>query len=168
MALNGSLTEELGLSTTFGGTMRRAGIRHAVKRNIKRDVTTLLTFAVCLSGLTVSSCDTEVSVAIIRAEEFRFTPNQVKLPARQKVRLIVRNQGREGHVFQSPILKLKNVRVNGKSLGRLEEGGDSIQIKPGERIELRLVLPEGLYPFRCLMKGHKGMEGTLVLKKVNG
>ena len=145
--------------------MRRARIRDAVKRNIKRDLPNLLALAVCLSGPTLLSCDTELSVVTITAEEFRFTPNQLKLPARQKVRLIVRNQGREGHVFQSSILALKNVRVDGKSLGRLEEGNDRIQINPGERIELQLVLPEGLYPFRCRIKGHKGMEGTLVVGK---
>lgn len=165
MVLNTRFKEKLGISTGFWELMRSSRIPHPVKWNIKRDLTNLLPLAICLSELALLSCDPEFSVATITAEEFRFTPNQVKLPARQKVRLIVRNQGREGHVFQSPILALKNIRVDGKFLARSEEGGDRIQIKPGERIELQLVLPEGLYPFRCLMKGHRGMEGTLVLEK---
>jgi uncharacterized cupredoxin-like copper-binding protein len=124
-----------------------------------------LILAVCLSGLTFLSCDTEFSVTTITAEEYRFTPNLVKLPARQNVRLIVRNQGRERHVFQSPILARKDVFFDRISLAGPWKSADGIQIQPGEQIEFSLKLPEGLYPFRCQIRGHRGMEGTLVVEK---
>lgn len=137
----------------------------AKKRNIHKDVRSLMILALWICGIPLSSCDTGFSSATITAEEFRFSPNLVKLPALQKVRLIVRNQGRERHVFQSPIFTGKNVLFDRKSLPDQWQEADGIQIPPGKWIELSLVLPEGLYPFRCQIRGHKGMKGTLVVEK---
>lgn len=124
-----------------------------------------LILAVWLSGLSSLSCDFEISPATITAEEFRFTPTIVKLPAHQTLRLIIRNQGRERHVFQSPILSGPNVRFYGNGLATPGKSADGIPIPPGGRIEFSLELAEGLYPFRCRIKGHKGMAGTLVVEK---
>jgi len=137
----------------------------AKKKHTHKKVSWLIIMGAWLCGMAFSSCDSGFSSATITAEEFRFSPKLVKLPARQKVRLIVRNQGRERHVFQSPILALKGVLFDRKSLPGEWKGADGIQIQPGERIELSLVLPEGWYPFRCRIRGHKGMEGTLVVEK---
>ena len=60
-------------------------------------------------GLAFSACDAEVPTVTITAEEFRFSPKRLELPAHQIVRLILRNQGHERHVFQSPILTRKDV-----------------------------------------------------------
>ena len=139
-----------------------------LKRNIHRRLTDFLCFTACLTGLSMLSCDAGFYSATITAEEFRFAPNLVKFPAGKKVRLVIRNQGRERHVFQSPILSLKNVRVDGDSPGSGGKGGVGIQLQPGERKELWLVLPEGYFPFRCRIKGHKGMEGALVVGQWKG
>lgn len=144
--------------------MRSQG-RPAKKRNTHKKISGLLVLALWVFGIPLSSCDTGFSSATITAEEFRFTPNLVKLPALQTVRLIVRNQGRERHVFQSPILARNDVFIDKKSLAGRWTGVDGIQLRPGERVELSLVLPDGLYPFRCRIKGHKGMEGTLIAVK---
>ncbi len=135
------------------------------ERNTYQEVRSLLIFVLWICGISFLSCDTELSSATITAEEFRFSPDLVKLPALQKVRLIVRNQGRERHVFHSPILARKNVLFDRESLPDQWRRGDGIQIPPGKWIELSLVLPEGLYPFRCQIRGHKGMEGALVVVK---
>ncbi len=145
--------------------MLRTGVRNVLKRNTPTKVKYFRLVAVLLCGMPFLSCDTGYTKATITAEEFRFTPNLVKLPARQIVRLIVRNQGRERHVFQSPILTRKDVLISRNSLTREAKGTDGISIQPGEQIELSFVLPQGLYPFRCRIKGHKGMEGTLVVVK---
>lgn len=137
----------------------------ARKRNIPKKVSCLLIFGAWICGIPLSSCETGFPSATITAEEFRFTPNLVKLPARQVVRLIVRNQGSERHVFQSPILARKDVFIDRISLAGPWKSTDGIQIQPGEQIEFSLKLPEGLYPFRCQIRGHKGMEGTLVVEK---
>jgi plastocyanin len=125
----------------------------------------LLILGSWLCVMSFSSCDTAFSSVTITAEEFRFTPNFVRLPPRQIIRLIVRNQGREPHVFQSPILTLRDVRFGGGSWEGQVKGRDGIVIQPGKRIELSVELSEGLYPFRCRIKGHKGMEGTLVVQQ---
>lgn len=137
----------------------------AKKRNTYKEFRNLLILVLWSCVIFLSSCDSGLPSAIITAEEFRFFPDLVKLPALQKVRLIVRNQGRERHVFQSPILARKNVLFDRKTLPGQWRRADGIHIPPGERIELSLVLPEGLYPFRCQIRGHKGMEGTLVVEK---
>lgn len=145
--------------------LRRARVLAVLKRNTYTKVRGLWILVVWLTGLSLSSCDTGLPSATITAEEFRFTPKLVKLPAGQKVRLIVRNQGRERHVFKSPILAFDDVRIDRNSLGGGWQGGSEIPIQPGQGIELSLKLPEGLYPFRCRIKGHKGMEGTLIVVK---
>ena len=128
-------------------------------------VSGFLILAAWVWGITLPACDTGSPSATITAEEFRFTPNLVKLPARQKVRVIVRNQGRERHVFQSPILIRQGVLFERPVLQGPWNGSEGVPIQPGKRIEFSLVLPEGLYPFRCQIRGHKGMEGTLVVQK---
>lgn len=130
-----------------------------------KEVRHLLILGSWLCVMTFSSCDTDFSSVTITAEEFRFTPNLVRLPPRQIVQLIVRNQGREPHVFQSPILALRDVRFSGQPWGDHVKGKDGIVIHPGKRIELLVALSEGMYPFRCRIKGHKGMEGTLVVQQ---
>ena len=144
--------------------LRRARVLAVLKGNTNTRVRGLWILVVWLIGLSLSSCDSGLPSATITAEEFRFTPKLVKLPAGQHVRLIVRNQGRERHVFKSPILAFDDVRVDRNSLGGAWQGGSEISIPPGKRIELSLVMPEGLYPFRCQVRGHKGMEGTLVVE----
>ena len=160
-----NITSGLGPACRIGKKAMWKGDRHfdVWKRNIHCRLTEFLCLSACLTGLSMLSCDAGFYSATITAEEFRFTPNLVKFPAGKEVRLVIRNQGRERHVFQSPILAFKNVRVDGHSRASGGKGGEEIQLKPGERNELWLVLPEGYYPFQCRIKGHKGMEGALVV-----
>jgi uncharacterized cupredoxin-like copper-binding protein len=41
---------------------------------------------------------------------------------------------------------------------------NAIVLEPGQSVELSLSLSSGLYPFRCWIKGHTGMEGTILVK----
>ena len=116
-------------------------------------------------GMIFSSCDKGFSSATITAEEFRFTPHLVKLPAHQVVRLIVRNQGREGHVFQSRALGNQSIRWLENSLTNQWQVGKGILLKPGQHVEFSIELAPGMYPFRCGIRGHRGMEGTLMVVK---
>ena len=114
-------------------------------------------------GLGLSSCDGSDTTINITAEEFRFSPNTFDLPPDQLVRIIVRNQGREQHVFQSPILAQKTVGVLEPSSDGRKPKGEAIPIDPGEQVELFLKLSPGLYRFWCRIRGHAGMEGTLIV-----
>ena len=47
----------------------------------------------------------------------------------------------------------------GSQAGSIEQG---MPLAPGQRLELDLTLPPGVYHFRCPIKGHRGMHGTIV------
>jgi uncharacterized cupredoxin-like copper-binding protein len=44
---------------------------------------------------------------------------------------------------------------------------NAIVLEPGQSIELHVGLSPGLYPFRCWIKGHTGMEGTILVKDLS-
>ena len=122
----------------------------------------LLVLGLCW-GLGLSSCDNADPTVTITAEEFRFSPTTFDLPPHQRVRLIVRNQGREQHVFQSPILTHQSTRVVEDSTDVPRPSGNAIPIQPGKQVELFMKLSPGLYRFWCRIRGHAGMEGALMV-----
>ena len=118
--------------------------------------------AVLLLGL--AACSSEYQQVSIVVDEFRLSPALVDVPAGQPVLLVVRNQGRETHRFQSPLLAQHRVEVmpdSGTQVDALEQG---VPLAPGQRLELVLTLPPGVYHFRCPIKGHRGMQGMIVVQ----
>ena len=144
--------------------MKFAGIADK-KPNTHEMISGLMVMGIWLGVMTFSACDNGVFSATITVEEFRFTPHLVKLPAHQVVRLIIRNQGRERHVFQTRILTHQSIRWSEDTLPEQWQAGKGILIKPGQHVEFSLELVPGLYPFWCGIRGHKGMEGTLMVVK---
>ena len=119
----------------------------------------------CLLFLTLclGACSSEYQEVSIVVDEFRVSPALVDVPAGRAVRLVVRNQGRETHRFQSPLLAQHRVEVmpdSGRPVDALEQG---VPLAPGQRLELDLTLPPGVYHFRCPIKGHRGMRGMIVV-----
>ncbi len=103
----------------------------------------------------------------ITAEDFRFTPNQVQVRPDQPFTLTLRNLSRERHVFQSPRLFGKaGIYPGVSSLKPEQQQGDALILEPGSLIEVVMNLPSGVYPFRCWIKGHAGMEGALLVFKM--
>ena len=79
--------------------------------------------------------------------------------------LVVRNQGRETHRFQSTLLTQPRVEVvadAGEPASSLDHG---FPLAPGQRLELMLTMPPGVYHFRCPIKGHRGMQGMIVVQE---
>jgi len=114
--------------------------------------------------LGLGACSAEYQEVTIVVDEFRLSPAQVDVPAGQSVLLVVRNQGRETHRFQSTLLAQYRVEVMpdaGEPAGSLEQG---VPLVPGQRLELMLTLPPGVYHFRCPIKGHRGMQGMIVVQ----
>lgn len=96
------------------------------------------------------SCEWVTSESVtITAEDFRFTPARIQVRSERLFTLIIRNQGRERHAFQSPQLFGENASyVKLAPIGRVQPGG-TIMVEPGESIEMQLVLVSGWYPVRC-------------------
>jgi len=121
----------------------------------------------CVIGLLAlqSSCGWVGSPTIvITAEEFRFSPTRIEWSPDRPLRLLIRNQGRERHVFHSPELFGQAAAVTWHHPVVALQEANAIVLEPGQSIELSFVLPPGLYPFRCWIKGHTGMEGTIFVK----
>ena len=117
---------------------------------------------VILLGL--AACSSEYQEVTIIVDEFRLSPTRVDVQAGQPVLLVVRNQGRETHRFQSPLLTQHRVAIVpdiGSQPASLEQG---VPLAPGQRLELTLTLPPGVYHFRCPIKGHRGMQGMIVVQ----
>ncbi len=108
------------------------------------------------------SCDVlGEKTIVISADEFRFSPNQIEWPSWETVRVILRNQGRERHIFQSPQLFSKATIQKVQESGMNLPTGGLLVLEPGVVLEFMVQLPPGIYPFRCWIKGHSGMEGTI-------
>ena len=118
-----------------------------------------------LGGMSLGSCDFNSTTVNLTVEDFRFSPAQFELPAHEIIRMNIRNQGRERHIFQSPILTYPTVRVLENSSTGTWQRGDAIRLEPGQRVELSLDLSPGLYSFRCQIRGHGGMEGRLIVRE---
>lgn len=105
----------------------------------------------------------EPPTIVIIAEEFRFTPTRIEWSAGHPLRLLIRNQGRERHVFHSQELFGPQAAVTWhQPMVELQEA-NAIVLEPGQSVELHVALSPGFYPFRCWIKGHTGMEGTILV-----
>ncbi len=109
----------------------------------------------------------EPSAIVITAEEFRFTPARIEWSAGHPLRLLIRNQGRERHVFHSPELFGPEAAVTWHQPMVVLQEAYAIVLEPGQTVELHITLSSGLYPFRCWIKGHTGMEGAILVKDLS-
>ena len=120
----------------------------------------------CLPCLVLQgSCEWDGSSTImVTAEEFRFHPTRIEWVSDQPLRLLIRNQGRERHVFHSPELFGPEPAVLWHQPKVVLQEANTVVLEPGQSIELSFTASAGLYPFRCWIKGHTGMEGTILVK----
>lgn len=112
--------------------------------------------AVIAIGAALASCEPREPAVRVGAQDFRFVPSMIRVPAGEPVRLTLVNEGREPHEPAGPLFAAPAVRVLG-------EGG-SLRLLPGQSVTIRLEAPPGTYPFRCRIRGHAGMEGTLIVE----
>jgi len=111
------------------------------------------------------SCEWGGSPTImVTAEEFRFSPSRIEWVSDQPLRLLIRNQGRERHVFHSQELFGPEAKVLWHQPRVALQEANAVVLEPGQSIELSFTASAGLYPFRCWIKGHTGMEGTILIE----
>lgn len=104
------------------------------------------------------------STIIVTAEEFRFSPTRIEGVSSQPLRLLIRNQGRERHVFHSQELFGPEADVLWHQPRVVLQEVNAVVLEPGQSMEMSFTAPAGLYPFRCWIKGHTGMEGTILIR----
>ncbi|MCA9473042.1 MAG: hypothetical protein MRJ96_11015 [Nitrospirales bacterium] len=99
----------------------------------------------------------------ITAEEFRLTPDTTTLPAFQETRVVIRNQGKERHRIDGTLLKRHAVVLTGESTIGRDTNGNYVNLEPGQSVMVQVTLPQGMYTVRCLIQGHGGMEGVVLV-----
>ncbi|HEU0067980.1 MAG TPA: hypothetical protein VFQ26_01795 [Nitrospiraceae bacterium] len=117
-------------------------------------------------GLVVTgllACDGSMQTVSINAEDFRFTPDLVRVRASAPVTLSIYNAGREVHEFDSPILMHAPKTSLPKDTPE-SAGTPGIVIRPGESLRLVMAPPAGTYLYICRRKGHANMTGTLIVE----
>jgi uncharacterized cupredoxin-like copper-binding protein len=114
----------------------------------------------CALGVAVGGCQPEPPEAGIVMQEFRFSPETVAVPAGKPVVLYLRNSGHERHEFQSIVLR-SGVTLPDSVSGGAPVASDTIAVPPGRSVRVLVTAPPGPTPFRCRIKGHSAMEGTL-------
>lgn len=117
----------------------------------------LYTFLVLMNG----GCDRTPTVSLT-IEDFRFTPELVRIGATSPVTLTVYNAGREIHEFDS--LALRYTTKIPPSDTTVGSNGSGIPIEPGKSAHFTMTPPPGTYLFRCRRKGHANMTGTLIVE----
>jgi len=98
------------------------------------------------------------------AQDFRFVPAEVRLHAGDPIRLVIVNEGREPHEFTSPLLSDPQVRVLWEAETAQSLHGASLRILPGRAATVTFQAPPGTYLFRCPIRGHAGMHGTVIVE----
>jgi hypothetical protein len=74
-------------------------------RPTRRDLTALA-FGLCVSAAPVHAADREVTLVI---RDHRFEPSEVKVPANQRIKLIVHNQDATAEEFESKSMSREKV-----------------------------------------------------------
>ena len=115
----------------------------------------LLVLAI-VAAAALATCEQGDQTVRVAAQDFRFSPDTIHLRADVPARLTIVNEGREPHEFAGPLLT--DARV------RLLSAPESFRLLPGRSMTVILQAPPGTYPFRCRVRGHAGMEGTILVE----
>ena len=136
-----------------------------LRQPFEDDVATL-SGRISILGFAVAAllaCDGSMQTVSINAEDFRFTPDLVRVRAAAPLTLSVYNAGREVHEFDSPILMYAAKTSLPKETPE-SAGTPGIVIRPGESLRLVMAPPAGTYLYICRRKGHANMTGTLIVE----
>ena len=106
--------------------------------------------------LWATACDSPEQTIHVMAEEFRFTPAEIRVSAERPIRLRIVNGGRERHEFKSPLLA--------HQIGGTTATIGSLTVLPNQGAEAVMRAPSGIYLFHCAIPGHAGMSGTIIVE----
>ena len=111
---------------------------------------------VTLLVLWAMGCDSPEQTVQIVAEDFRFTPAEVRVSAERPIRLRIVNAGREPHEFKSVLLAHQT--------GATGTPPSSLPVLPNHKAETVVRTIPGVYLFYCAIRGHARMGGTIIVE----
>ena len=104
-----------------------------------------------------------MQTAYLTAEDFRFTPDLVRVLTSAPLTPSMYNTGREVHEFDSPIL-MYAVKTSLPKETHESTHTPGIVIRPGQSLRVVMAPPAGTYLYICRRKGHASMTGTLIVE----
>ena len=122
----------------------------------RQDVRAFIMRALPLLLVLGTACDPSQQTVDIVAEDFRFTPAEVRVSAERPIRLKIINAGREPHEFKSALLA--------HQIGVAGGPPSSLPVQPNQAAETVIQTVPGVYLFYCGIRGHAGMSGTLIVE----
>ena len=131
----------------------------------------LIIFALLLTGC-AAAAPQKTEITII-ANEFKFEPASITVPAGRPVTLTIKNKGTVEHDFVIQKISLKDVVQESSSMNMNHDMSSMnyalhVATISGESSVITFTPVEaGTYEFFCAVKGHKesGMTGTMVVTK---
>jgi plastocyanin len=118
--------------------------------------TRLLRVVVLGMIVALANCDRDAQPVRITAQDFRFTPAEVRVSAASPIYLTIVNEGREPHEFESPLLAHRVESSSGSAT--------SVRVAPNQRTDVMIRTIPGTYIFYCRIRGHAGMSGTIIVE----
>ena len=115
-------------------------------------------------SLALNACSESVQDVRIAAQDYRFQPAMVRVHAEHSIRLTIVNEGREAHEFSTPLFSQPNVRRLAQEPPELTIDRGHVRIYPGRFASVTISAPAGTYWYRCVIPGHRGMEGMLIVE----
>ena len=111
-----------------------------------------------------AGCESDPQAVRIVAQDYRFVPTFVRLEASRPFTLSILNEGREPHEFISRLLTDPDVKILSPTTRPDSAEMEALRILPGREIRLTIAAPPGTYLYRCRIRGHSAMHGTIVLE----
>ena len=100
----------------------------------------------------------------IKADEYSFVPNRIRVKAHRPLELVVSNGGHEPHQFRSSFFKNQTIEVwVGETVIR-GRGIEIVDIASGAIVKIKILSPPpGEYDFQCRIPSHHGMDGIITI-----
>ena len=101
----------------------------------------------------------------IKADEYSFTPNRIRVKAHRPLEMIIVNEGHEPHQFRSSLFKDQMVEVQIGENAVRGRGIEIVDIAAGTTARIKLLSPPpGQFDFQCRIPSHHGMDGMILIK----
>jgi plastocyanin len=109
-----------------------------------------------------TGCSDSVQDVRIAVQDYRFQPAAIRVQAARPVRLTIVNEGREAHEFSMPIFAHASARILEWDTPIPSADRGPFKIFPGRTAVVTMKVPAGVFWYRCIIQGHRGMDGTLI------
>lgn len=134
-----------------------------MKRYHKRTIAVVLVLGWAL--VTENPAQETWQTVEIKADEYSFTPNRIRVKAHRPLELVIVNEGHEPHQFRSALFKSQMIEVAiGENVVR-GQGIEIVDIAAGTTVRIKLPSPPpGPFDFQCRIPSHHGMDGMILIE----